>query len=103
MWFMDISIAQKGTDVEAVENLLLEMFERYEKTEVRVIEKPLQSITGTSFKVYRYRVHAPTGFDVRGSIETLTERLKLRTRSDIHITHPQSFAIFGVDAYRGKY
>ncbi len=100
MWFMDITVSKPGTQVEAVEALLLEVFQRYEKAEVFTVDKPTHARVGMSYAAYRYRVHIPTAFDVKGTIESLIERLKVRTVGDIHITHPQSFAIFTVDRKR---
>lgn len=90
MRFIDITIVKPGTDVEAVESLLLELFERYERVEVFVVEKIVQARAGSSHAAYRYRVHVKNMDGYPRLLGNLTERLRVRTNSAIRITDPYS-------------
>lgn len=96
MRVMDITVSKPGTDIEAVESLLLEMFHRYEKTEVFVVEKPPHTRVGSSHTACRYRVHY-THSPVRGFGPELVDRLRVRTNSAIHITDEKEVYVFSVD------
>lgn len=88
MRFMDITVAKQGTDVEAVEALLLELFQRFERAELNVTEKPLHARVGSTHTAYRYRVHF-THSPIIGWEQDLVPRLQVRTNSLIRVTDPQ--------------
>lgn len=94
MYCMEISIVKQGSNVEKVESVLLEQFQRYEKDEAFVVEKPLQARVGTSFAMLRYRVYTDK---VYNDVCDLFSRIQHNTNSDIHVTLPRSVHIFKVD------
>ncbi|MGL4232718.1 MAG: hypothetical protein ACRCWJ_15240 [Casimicrobium sp.] len=88
---------KQGTDVEGIETILLEYFERFERSEAHTVERPLQARMGTSYVVLRYRVYTKSMYH---DIRNVFERLQHRTKSDIRVTLPRSTHIFRVDGPR---
>lgn len=97
MYSIEISIIKQGTDVEKVESVLLEQFQRYEKTEAETVERPLQARVGSSYTTLRYRVYTNRVYQ---DLYYLFERLQHSTKSDIRVTLPRSTHVFVVDRPR---
>ena len=96
MRMMEISVVKEGTDVESVESLLLELFGRFEKTEAKVVDRPLRARVGVAYTLLRYRVHY-THAPIRGFGPELIDRLVNRTKSEIVIAEGGEVHIFKVD------
>lgn len=94
MFGIEISIVKQGSDVQKIEDILLEQFQKYERVEVQTIERPLQARVGNSYTVLRYRVYTARIYE---DVRDVFDRLRHHTKSDIMVTLPRSVHIFKVD------
>lgn len=100
MWSLDISVVKQGTDVQKIEDILLEQFQRFEKVEAQTIERPLQARVGTSYTTIRYRVYTIRMFE---DVRDIMERIRHTTKSNIVVTLPRSTHVYKVDKHEKPY
>ena len=91
---IDITVSEAGSDINAIEEMLAETYERVEKQHISVVERKLGAIICNRHAAVRFRI-APENVPIFGVEAETIPRIRNRTTGLVHVDMKGDRYVYG--------